>query len=55
MSEEHGVFVTVDWGEEPKLSEGNHRRDAAVELGMTHVPAEVRYFGHAQFGRRRLV
>jgi hypothetical protein len=45
---EDPVFVTVDYGEEPKLSEGNHRRDAAVELGMTHIPGEVRYFGHAE-------
>lgn len=42
------VFVTVDHGQEPQLSEGNHRRDAAAELGHTHIPAEVRYFGHAE-------
>jgi hypothetical protein len=42
------VFITVDHGEQPKISEGNHRRDAALELGMTHVPAEIRYFGHAE-------
>ena len=42
------VFVTKDWGKAPRLSEGNHRRDAAVELGLTHIPAEVRYFGHAE-------
>jgi 8-oxo-dGTP diphosphatase len=42
------VFITVDHGEEPVLSEGNHRRDAAVELGLTHVPAEIRYYGHAE-------
>lgn len=42
------VFITVDHGQEPKISEGNHRRDAAVELGMPHVPVEIRYFGHAE-------
>ena len=42
------VFITVNHGEEPKLSEGNHRRDAAVALGISHVPAEIRYFGHAE-------
>jgi hypothetical protein len=42
------IFITVDHGQEPQLAEGNHRRDAAVELGMTHIPAEVRYFGHAE-------
>jgi ParB/Sulfiredoxin domain len=42
------VFITVDYGEEPKISEGNHRRDAAVELGMPHTPVQIRYFGHAE-------
>jgi 8-oxo-dGTP diphosphatase len=42
------IFITVDHGEEPKISEGNHRRDAAVELGIPHIPAEIRYFGHAE-------
>jgi hypothetical protein len=45
---QHPIFITQDWGEGPKISEGNHRRDAAVELGMTHVPVEIRYFGHAE-------
>lgn len=42
------IFVTVDPGEKPKISEGNHRRDAAVEAGLTHVPVEVRYFGRSE-------
>lgn len=42
------LFITVDHGSQPRLSEGNHRRDAYVELGATHVPAEIRYFGHAE-------
>ncbi len=42
------IFITVDHGEQPKISEGNHRRDAAVELGMENVPVEIRYFGHAE-------
>jgi hypothetical protein len=42
------VFITVDHGQDPELSEGNHRRDAALELGLTHVPAEIRYYGHAE-------
>jgi hypothetical protein len=46
---QHPVFITVDYGEDPKLSEGNHRRDAAVELGLPYVPAEIRYFGHAEY------
>lgn len=28
--------------------EGNHRRDVAVELGHTHIPAVVQYFGRAE-------
>jgi hypothetical protein len=42
------VFITVDHGQEPKISEGSHRRDAAVSLGLSHVPVEIRYFGHAE-------
>ena len=42
------IFITVDHGQEPRINEGNHRRDAAVELGLDHVPVEVRYFGHAE-------
>lgn len=44
----HPVFITVDHGQEPKISEGNHRRDAAVELGMPTTPVEISYFGHAE-------
>jgi 8-oxo-dGTP pyrophosphatase MutT (NUDIX family)/2'-5' RNA ligase len=42
------IFITVDHGKQPVISEGNHRRDAAVELGHSHVPVEVRYYGHAE-------
>lgn len=42
------IFITVDPGEEPKISEGNNRRDVALELGYSHVPVEIRYFGHAE-------
>lgn len=42
------IFVTKDYGQEPRLSEGSHRRDAAVELGHSHIPAEIRYFGHSE-------
>jgi 8-oxo-dGTP pyrophosphatase MutT (NUDIX family)/GNAT superfamily N-acetyltransferase len=42
------LFITVDHGQRPRLSEGNHRRDAAIELGLKHVPAQVRYYGHAE-------
>jgi 8-oxo-dGTP diphosphatase len=42
------VFITVDHGHAPKISEGNQRRDAAVELGHSHVPVEINYYGHAE-------
>lgn len=42
------IFITVDHGEEPRISEGNTRRDAAIELGHDRVPVHVRYFGHAE-------
>jgi hypothetical protein len=42
------VFITVDPGEGPKISEGNHRRDAAVATNQSHVPVEIRYFGHSE-------
>ncbi len=42
------IFITVDPDEMPKISEGNHRRDAAVENGMDEVPVEIRYFGRAE-------
>jgi hypothetical protein len=42
------IFITVDYGEDPVISEGNHRRDAAVELGLPEVPVEIKYFGRAE-------
>jgi 8-oxo-dGTP diphosphatase len=42
------LFITVDHGEDPKISEGSHRRDAAVEMDLPRVPVEIRYFGHAE-------
>lgn len=45
---QHPIFITKDPGEEPKLSEGNHRRDAALELGHAQIPVQIRYYGHAE-------
>jgi hypothetical protein len=45
---EHPIFITVDWDDHPYISEGNHRRDAAVELGLPEVPVEIVYFGCAE-------
>lgn len=47
------IFITHDYDDpEPKISEGNHRRDAAVENEMPEVPVTVRYFGHAEYHDR---
>jgi ParB/Sulfiredoxin domain len=56
---QHGVknpiFVWVESGRGyPQLAEGSHRRDAAVAAGHTHIPAEIRYFGHAERERTPL-
>lgn len=42
------LFITVDHGKDPVIAEGNNRRDAALALGHSHVPVEVRYFGRAE-------
>lgn len=42
------IFITVDHGQDPVISEGNNRRDVALELGHPHVPVHVRYFGKAE-------
>lgn len=42
------ITVHVDHGKAPVISEGNHRLDAAAELGMDRVPVEVTYYGHAE-------
>jgi hypothetical protein len=44
---QHPIFIMHD-SRGVRLAEGNHRRDAAVELGHTHVPVEVRYFGQKE-------
>jgi GNAT superfamily N-acetyltransferase len=44
----HPIFITVDHDKPMRLDEGNHRRDAAVALGIKDIPVEIRYFGHAE-------
>jgi ParB-like nuclease domain len=52
---QHGIkepiFIIHDHGDVPRISEGNHRRDAAVELGMKEVPFEMSHFGHSELPR----
>ena len=42
------IFIVSDPGIGPKVSEGNHRIRAAHEAGLTHIPVEIRYFGHSE-------
>jgi hypothetical protein len=45
------IFIMVDPGmrlSDIRIAEGNHRRDAALELGLTEAPVAIRYFGHAE-------
>lgn len=45
---EHPIFITVDYGGKPEISEGNHRIQALKQLGYKWIPAQIRYFGNAQ-------
>lgn len=42
------IFVNVDHGKNPMINEGNHRLEAARQLGMRTVPVEIAYYGHAE-------
>jgi hypothetical protein len=42
------IHINVDVGKPVRIYEGSHRRDVAVELGHSHIPAVVQYFGRAE-------
>lgn len=42
------IFIVVEETGEAFIYEGNHRRDAAVELGLDEVPVEIRFFGKSE-------
>ena len=42
------ILILKDPGSEAVISEGNHRLDAAVELGLEEVPVDIRYFGKSE-------
>jgi len=50
--EEHGIeepiLVIKDADGTVAISEGNHRLDAALELGLDRVPVDFRYFGKSE-------
>jgi len=39
------IFIVSEPGFGPRIYNGNHRLDAALELGLSEVPIEARYFG----------
>lgn len=41
------IIVYVDAEGRPKIGEGNHRLDAAIQAGLAAVPVEVRYLGRS--------
>lgn len=45
---QHPITIDVEKDGTIKVYEGNHRREAAIQLGMTTVPVEIRYFGNSQ-------
>jgi len=49
---EHGIEEPILIIQEPNgvafIYEGNHRLDAALELGLDKVPVEIRYFGKSE-------
>jgi ParB-like nuclease domain len=42
------IHINVDYDKPVRIYEGSHRRDAALELGLSHVPVTIQYFGHAE-------
>ncbi|MDF2533914.1 MAG: hypothetical protein K0R18_71 [Bacillales bacterium] len=42
------LHVVVEKDGTAKISEGNHRREAAIQLGLTSVPVEIQYMGNSQ-------
>lgn len=44
----HPILILKDPGKSAVISEGNHRLDAAVELGLKEIPVDIRYFGHSE-------
>jgi len=42
------LWILVDPGKEPLLMEGNHRVQAAAQLGLREVPVTIKYYGLAE-------
>lgn len=44
------LMIWVEKDQSIVLAEGNHRREAAKQLGLSSVPVEIRYYGNSQQG-----
>ncbi|MNJ90255.1 ParB-like nuclease domain protein [compost metagenome] len=42
------IQIRVEKDGTTTISEGNHRREAAIQLGLTSVPVEIQYMGNSQ-------
>ena len=42
------ILILKDPGKDAVVSEGNHRLDAAIDLGLETIPVDIRYFGHSE-------
>lgn len=47
---QYELMIWVEKNGDIVLAEGNHRREAAKQLGLTSVPVEIRYYGNSQKG-----
>lgn len=45
---QYPIFIIKEPNKKPTIWEGNHRLDAAIELGLKEVPVEIRYFGKSE-------
>jgi len=45
---EEPVTLTVDFGQQPKIYEGNHRIQAAAQRDWQTICAEIKYYGRAE-------
>lgn len=42
------LLIFVEENGDILISEGNHRKEAAIQLGFKEVPVEIRYFANSQ-------
>jgi hypothetical protein len=45
---EYAPYIEIGYDGVPWVSEGNHRIMAALQVGLTHIPVEIKYFDGGQ-------